>query len=249
MATNSSSALSIGAPESPGLAVRPNSNETLGTYCGKINSLGAEWCADKLLPWNATTEQAEIQRETQREQALIGISQRPVTPPVMMPMQAPSVDPAVNSRLTALEAKVVAGEELVRKLGLLAASDETVATAVKALGTSIEEVEAIVEAAVADVEEVVADVEAQADEAEKSGGLISWAIGLAITALGGLGAVGGVAAWGVKRSGASARLEQRARVRAEGLIDLASGAAQGVMPLEMGDAMIDKLAERIKAKL
>lgn len=200
------------------------------------------------------------------------------TLPGMTPMNpapaTPSVDPAVNSRLTALEAEVAAGRALVGKLGLLEASDDKIDSVVATLGTKIESTTETAELALVKASDAVDDVDemffkssamaaeakeaadnatkavdAVAADAKKSSGLIGWALGLAGTSLLGLLPGGGLALWAVKRSGASARLEQRARARAEGLVDLASGVAQGAMPLEIGDKSIAALAEAVKARL
>lgn len=71
-------------------------NETIGTYCGRINVIGYEWCGNQLLPWNARNEASEIEADAAREQALIALIQK----------NQQGTDPALLQRIGSLEIKV-----------------------------------------------------------------------------------------------------------------------------------------------
>ncbi len=189
------------------------------------------------------------------------------TLPGMTPMNpapsAPLADPAVNSRLSALEAEVAAGRALVGRLGLLEASDETVESVVATLGTSVTamEVEAKaisdnVDAAVAEVEGVKAEVEAQAEkqetQEEATNGWINVLLGMAGAALAGVVPGGGIALWALKRTGAAGKLKERVEDVSTSAIDRLDAKLDRLtdrIPGTADDALKDKLLAALKQAL
>ncbi len=178
----------------------------------------------------------------------------------------PSVDPAVNSRLTALEAKVIAGEELVRKLGLLEADTasieaiaETLTDSMDATEADIDDLEAL-EAITSEQMGIVADAieaqdekqEAQDEQQEKTNGWINVLLGMAGAALAGVVPGGGIALWALKRTGAAEKLKEQVKGVSASAIDRLDAKLDRLtdrIPGTADDALKDKLLAALKKAL